>query len=130
MTVRVNTRGIINFDNLSDADNIYLYVREVATASGESIEQTYTSSSIEIDGENVTYYLDNEYQGNVDDIIDNNNPIITPDNNNSGDTILPDTTISPDPIPNAGIIYIGIVAIVLIAILGLYFFIKNRNIEK
>ena len=122
MTVRVNTRGIINFDNLSDADNIYLYVREVATASGESIEQTYTSSSIEIDGENVTYYLDNEYQGNVDDIIDNNNPIITPDNNNSGDTILPDTTISPDPIPNAGIIYIWITVFYSIK--------KNTNIEK
>ncbi len=130
MKFRVNTKNIINFDNLSDTDNIYLYVREVATASGKSIEQTYTSSPIEVDGENVTYYLDNELQGGVEDFIENNNPIITPDNNNSGDTILPDTTISPDPIPNAGVIYIGIVAIVLIAVLGLYFFIKNRNIEK
>ena len=126
MTVSINTKDIINFDDLNDADNIYLYVREVATASGESVEQIYTSSPIEINGENVTYYLDNEYQGNVDDIIDNNNPIITPDDDNNSE----DPTISPDPIPNAGVIYIGIVAIVLIAIIGIYFFIKNKNIDK
>lgn len=126
MTVSINTKDIINFDDLNDADNIYLYVREVAIASGESVEQIYTSSPIEINGENVTYYLDNEYQGNVDDIIDNNNPIITPDDNNNSE----DPTISPDPIPNAGVIYIGIVAIVLIAIIGIYFFIKNKNIDK
>lgn len=126
MTVSINTKDIINFDDLNDADNIYIYVREVATASGESVEQIYTSSPIEINGENVTYYLDNEYQGNVDDIIDNNNPIITPDDDNNSE----DPTISPDPIPNAGVIYIGIVAIVLIAIIGIYFFIKNKNIDK
>ena len=130
MTVSINTKDIINFDDLNDADNIYLYVREVATASGESIEQTYISSPIEVNKENVTYYLDNKFQGRVDEVIDDNNPIITPDNDNSGDTILPDTTISPDPIPNAGVVYIGIVAIVLIAGLGIYFFVKNKNIDK
>ena len=130
MAVRVNTKDKIDFEDLSDADNIYLYVKEVATASGESIEQTYISSPIEVNKENVTYYLDNKFQGRVDEVIDDNNPIITPDNDNSGDTILPDTTISPDPIPNAGVVYIGIVAIVLIAGLGIYFFVKNKNIDK
>ena len=130
MAVRVNTKDKIDFEDLSDADNIYLYVKEVATASGESIEQTYISSPIEVNKENVTYYLDNKFQGRIDEVIDDNNPIITPDNDNSGDTILPDTTISPDPIPNAGVVYIGIVAIVLIAGLGIYFFVKNKNIDK
>ena len=127
MSVRINTKDAVELEDLSNADNLYLYIREVGTASGESLEQIYTSQ-ISVDGENVRYYIDNEYQGNVDEVIDNDNPIIIPDDNNSGDT--QDTTISPDPIPQTGIVYVGILAILLIAGLSIYFFIKHRNIDK
>ena len=73
--------------------------------------------------------MDNEYQGNVDDVIDNNKPIITPDDDNDNNDDE-DTTISPKPIPQAGGIYLGIIAIVIIAGIGIYFFVKNKNIDK
>ena len=129
MSIRINTRDLVDIEELADANNLYLYIKEVGTANGESIEQINVNQ-LNVDGENVTYYIDNKLQGNVDEVIDNNNPIITPDNDDSGDTILPDTTISPNPIPNAGVIYVGIVAIVIITSLSIYFFIKNRNIDK
>ena len=85
---------------------------------------------LKVDGDDATYYMDNEYQGKVEDIIDNNK-LTTPDgdndNNNNDDE---DTTISPKPIPQTGEIYLGIIAIAIITGIGIYFFVKNKNIDK
>ena len=129
MSVRINTKDVVELEDLSNADNLYLYIREVGTASGESIEQVNVNQ-LDVNKENVIYYIDNEIKGNVDEVIDNDNPIITPDDDDSGDTILPDTTISPNPIPQTGVVYVGVLAIALVAGLSIYFFIRNRNIEK
>lgn len=136
LSLEINTKDMANIDNLAEADNLYLYIKEVSTLQEESIEQLVVSL-INLEETNVKYYLDNELKGSDEDIIigdnntdddiviDDNKPIITPDNDNSGDT-----TISPDPIPQTGVIYGGMVGIVLITGLCIYFFIKNKNIDK
>lgn len=115
MSVRINTKDVVELEDLSNADNLYLYIREVGTASGESIEQVNVNQ-LDVNKENVIYYIDNEIKGNVDEVIDNDNPIITPDDDDSGDTILPDTTISPNPIPQTGVVYVGVLAIALVVV--------------
>lgn len=129
LTGKISTKDIAKIEELSDANNLYLYIKEVGTVGENSVEQTYTEK-LKVDGDDATYYMDNEYQGKVEDIIDNNKPT-TPDgdndNNNNDDE---DTTISPKPIPQTGEIYLGIIAIAIIAGIGIYFFVKNKNIDK
>ena len=127
MKLSINSKDIADLEDLSKTDNLYLYIKEVGTASGESLEQVYTNK-MSVDGNNVKYYIDNEYKGGADIVIDSNNPIITPDNNNSGNS--GDSTTSPNPIPQTGVVYFGIIALVIISIIAIYFFIRNRNINK
>ena len=127
MKLSINSKDIADLQDLSKTDNLYLYIKEVGTASGESLEQVYTNK-MSVDGNNVKYYIDNEYKGGADIVIDSNNPIITPDNNNSGNS--GDSTTSPNPIPQTGVVYFGIIALVIISIIAIYFFIRNRNINK
>ena len=128
LTGKISTKDIAKIEELSDANNLYVYIKETATVGEESLEQIYTEK-LKVDGDNATYYIDNEYQGNVDDVIDNNKPIITPDDDNDNND-NEDTTISPKPIPQAGGIYLGIIAIVIIAGIVIYLFVKNKNIDK
>lgn len=125
ITFKISTSELINYEELSEnkIDNLYLYLKEVGKVNEKSEEQI-KSTLINIDGVNITYYKDNEYSGSIDEVINNNNPIKPSDNNGSVDT-----TISPNPIPQTGIISFSIV-ILFVSILGIYFYIKHRNIDK
>ena len=129
MKFKISSKDMVNYEELNEKnpDELYIYLKEVAKVNDESIEQI-KSNLIDDKNVQVAVYKDNEYAGSIDEIIDNNNPIVPPDNNGSSDTPI-DDTISPNPIPQTGIISIGIV-VVIIAIFGVYFYIKHKNIDK
>ena len=119
-------------DELLEAQDLYISLKEVASANGESVEQIRTKK-INTENVNVQYYLDDEHVGSLDDIIGNgdndDNDNNDNDNNNSNNNIT-DNTISPKPIPQAGAISIGAFILIIMLSLGAYFFIKHKNIDK
>ena len=132
ITFNINTKGISNMDELLEAQDLYISLKEVASANGESVEQIRTKK-INTENVNVQYYLDDEHVGSLDDIIGNgdndDNDNNDNDNNNSNNNIT-DNTISPKPIPQAGAISIGAFILIIMLSLGVYFFIKHKNIDK
>ena len=124
ITVNINTKEISNMDELSDAQDLYISLKEVASANDESVEQIRTKK-INTENVDVQYYLDDELVGSMDDIIGNDNNDDNDDNSN-----IIDNTISPKPIPQAGAISIGAFIIIIMLSLGVYFFIKHKNIDK
>ena len=123
ITFNINTKGISNMDELLDAQDLYISLKEVASANDESVEQIRTKK-INTENVDVQYYLDDKLVGSMDDIIGNDD---NDDNNNNN---IIDNTISPKPIPQAGAISIGAFIIIIMLSLGVYFFIKHKNIDK
>ena len=127
MTFTLDTREIVNYEELNEKNvaDLYIYLKEVAKVNDESLEQTKTNL-INTDNIELSFYKDNVY---VDDIvIDTDNPILPPDSDGSGDTLV-DDTVSPKPIPQTGIISIGIL-VVIVAVFGIYFYVRHKNIDK
>lgn len=127
MTFALDTREIVNYEELNEKNvaDLYIYLKEVAKVNDESLEQTKTNL-INTDNIELSFYKDNVY---VDDIvIDTDNPILPPDSDGSGDTPV-DDTVSPKPIPQTGIISIGIL-VVIVAAFGIYFYVRHKNIDK
>jgi hypothetical protein len=127
MTFTLDTREIVNYEELNEKNvaDLYIYLKEVAKVNDESLEQTKTNL-INTDNIELSFYKDNVY---VDDIvIDTDNPILPPDSDGSGDTPV-DDTVSPKPIPQTGIISIGIL-VVIVAAFGIYFYVRHKNIDK
>lgn len=126
MTFKISTKDMINYEELSEKnpDELYIYLKEIAKVNDESLEQI-KSNLINADNVKLSFYKDNVY---VEDIIDDNNPIVPPDNDESGENSI-DNTVAPNPIPQTGIISIGIV-VIIIAIFSIYFYIKHKNIDK
>ena len=126
MTFKISTKDMINYEELSEKnpDESYIYLKEIAKVNDESVEQI-KSNLINADNVKLSFYKDNVY---VEDIIDDNNPIVPPDNDESGKNSI-DNTVAPNPIPQTGIISVGIV-VIIIAIFSIYFFIKHKNIDK
>ena len=127
ITVNINTKEISNMDELLDAQDLYISLKEVASANDESVEQIRTKK-INTENVDVQYYLDDELVGSMDDIIGNDNNDDNDDNDDNSNII--DNTISPKPIPQAGAISIGAFIIIIMLSLGAYFFIKHKNVDK
>ena len=110
-------------DELSDAQDLYISLKEVASANDESVEQIRTKK-INTENVDVQYYLDDKLVGSMDNIIGND------DNDDNDDNNIIDNTISPKPIPQTGVISIGAFIVIIMLSLGVYFFIKHKNIDK
>lgn len=123
----VNTKKLNNYSELIDADRIYLYLREVAEADGTTIEQTKISS-IDVEESSNIYYIDNEYVGSIDDVVDNSGGLENPGTNQGGN--FSDNTVAEGSIPQTGISPIGIIMIIIIIIIGIIGYIKYKNIYK
>ena len=150
ITFTVNTKDIGNYDELVKADRLYLYIREVGRAGDTTLEQTKINS-IDVDERSIGYYIDNEYAGTLNEVIDSDINLETPDRNqsaevsdgtndgdssgnntnnnsvgNSGNT---DNTTAGGRIPQTGVISIGL-AILAIAGIGIFAYVKYKNMLK
>lgn len=150
ITFTVNTKDIGNYDELVKADRLYLYIREVGRAGDTTLEQTKINS-IDVDERSIGYYIDNEYAGTLNKVIDSDINLETPDRNqsaeisdgtndgdssgnntnnnsvgNSGNT---DNTTAGGRIPQTGVISIGL-AILAIAGIGIFAYVKYKNMLK
>ena len=125
----VNTKDlsqISNYEELMNSDVAYLYIREVAEANGETLEQIKVIR-LDADVNSVQIYLDNELQGSIDDVTDGNDDFEDPGNNQGGEVV--DNTVAGGIIPQAGVVSIGL-AITVLLIIGILLYIKYKRIDK
>lgn len=126
ISFKVNSNDIPNYREIYNADTVYLYLKEEAEASGQTTEQVVFVGAIEADGSNITIYYDDEEIGTIEDAVN-----ISGNNYNSGtvNDSEKDTTTASGILPQAGVISIGVLIIVIIGF-GVYTFMKHRNIDK
>ncbi len=131
ISFEVDTRDIENFEELNNSDRIYMYIKEEASIGDAKLEQTKVSTLEPAAEPEITFYLDNQLVGSIDDVIDDDINIDTPDGNGSAGTINNnnDNTTAGGILPQTGVIPLGI-AIVAIAGIGIWKYRKYKNMYK
>lgn len=115
----IDTREIENYQEIFEGENVYLYIKEVATKNDE--QKVTISKSIVLGAENaeVEIYIDDI---KIEPIIEN------PDKNNNGNIV--DNTVATTIIPQTGQSIIIIFAIFVIATFGVVMYVRYKKIDR
>ncbi len=107
LTFVINTKDINNFEDISNFDNLYLYIKEVAKVEGN--QSVFVSNALQTNSDvNAQIYVDN----------------VKKDAKNT------DNTVSPGTIPQAGAKNIIVIGIAVILIVGTIAYVRYRFLRK
>lgn len=113
LTFKIDTRNISNYQEVSNANELYLYIKEIAIKDGEKKEETTDAIKLELNTQ-VEKYVDDKKAGEV-----------TPNTQDEGDN-----TTASQPIPDAGNrMLIMLIVITTISIISVIFYKKYRNLD-
>ena len=116
----IDTRNISNYNELTDEEPLYLYIREVALNGGDQSIAISNAMSVEVN-DKIETYIDN---AKVDNVLGNN-----VDSNNSNNIANNGSTIAQGRLPYAGIRNILII-ILIVLVLSILFYIRYKNLQK
>ena len=127
ITLTINSENLNNYEELTESDNLFIYVKEVASTENKTIENVH---SLEVENNSEPQcYVDGEYVGGIEDVL-NYKQNGQNNNYNSGNTENPkDDTVIPGILPFTGKTAIMII-IVLVAIAGGVFYYRYKNIDR
>lgn len=118
----VDTRNIPNYDELAKEDNLYIYVKEVATKGEDQNTAISEAAKLTMTAEKMETYVDGDTVNDIDSGSSTNSSLST-------NGKIDKTTASNSKLPNAGIKSI-IVIIVLVGAVGIFGFIRYKNLGK
>ena len=118
ITIDINTKEIKNIEEMSETDNLFIYIKEVAEIDGKS-KIVIPEISLESTSE-VSIYLNDKKVNSLDVITKN-------EDNNSNEK---DNTIAPGVIPQAGAFPIILASMIVAATIGGFAYYKSKNIDK
>lgn len=119
LSFKINTKDIKNYEEISDSNTLYLYIKEVVIKGGN--QSVLVSKSINMDSNaTIETYLDNE-KVNTDKIYNDKKEVVS----NAEDK----KTSSPNRLPNAGVRSI-LILISILCISGIIFYIRYKNLSK
>lgn len=110
----INTSKISNYQDIQNGENIYLYIKEVATRSEQQKVAITKSIVLEQGDTEIEIYLDNKKKDKT---------------SNTGDNEK-DKTVAPTIIPQTGQSIIIIFAIFVIATFGVVTYVRYKKIDK
>ena len=119
LSLTINTLDLLNFKDISDANNLYLYIREDATRNGMSSMAISPANILEVENISIEQYVDGEKKTEMkpEEIVDP-----TP-----GEPL--DNSVAQEIIPNAGVKLLIILLGVMIYIFGRLAYLKYKDIE-
>ena len=127
ITFNINTKDLPNSEELANAERVYLYIKEVANIGDTEVEQTKTEVLKVDSNTSLEFYIDNELIGTIDDVIDDEIKIESPDKNGSSNNS--DGTTAGGILPQTGVLPIGVLIAVLVGI-GIWKYIRYKRMCK
>ena len=126
ITWTVRPEELSNYEEMIESDNLYLYIREIASVDGNSVENIVT---LDVDNQSDPQcYIDGQYVGGIDDVLNyngNNNG-----NNNNGNSNNGDNTIASGGLPYAGRTILIIAAVLAIGASGVFAYHRYKHIDR
>ena len=128
ITLDIKSDELANIDEISESDNLYVYIREVAQVNGQEIENITTlETDTQIDP---VYYVDGELVGGLEDFLGIYGNETTNNNNNGSVQQQKDNTVSTKTLPFAGNFTIKAIIILAIVAFGGFALYRYKNIDK
>ena len=115
----INSADISNYEDIVTSNNLYLYIKEVATLNNMQQEKITSALKLETGNVKIEEYIDGEKIGDVDP-----KEITEPE---PGKPI--DKSLAPERIPDAGKGILGIALILTLVIVGRIAYIRYKNIQ-
>ena len=127
MEINIKSEEIENYEELLESDNLYLYIKEIASIDDKTKENIVT-----LDVENNSEpecYIDGKYVGGIDDVLnynknDGNNNNSNTNNNNK------DESKAPGFLPYAGKTVLIIISILVVTLSGAFAYHRYKNIDR
>ena len=119
LSFEINTSDISNYEEISNEDNIYIYIKEVAGLNNMKQEKVTSSLKLEVDDIDIEKYIDGEKVADI-----NSETIIDTIPGENGDS-----SIAPEIFPKAGkgILMLGIIFVFII--IGRITYVRYKDIE-
>ena len=133
ITLTIKQDEILAIENLIDYENLYLYVREVATAGNQSVEQISELVLDIAEDADIKGYVDGELVGGVDDVIDDtiNGNVNNVNSGNTGNGVQnTNNSQRPTALPHAGSTVIVITLVIAIIAFGGFAYFRYKNIDR
>lgn len=128
ITLDIKSDELANIDEISESDNLYVYIREVAQVNGQEVENITTlETDTQIDP---VYYVDGELIGGLEDFLGIYGNETTNNNNNGSVQQQKDNTVSTKTLPFAGNFTIKAIIILAIVAFGGFALYRYKNIDK
>lgn len=119
LSLEINTSDISNYEEVSNAENLYLYIKEVATKNEMEQEIITSSVLLEVKNVNIEEYLDGEKIAEV-----------TPGKDEySTSADKKDETLAPGTLPNTGRNILIVLIILAIFVVGRIMYSRYKNIK-
>lgn len=128
--IDVKTNEIANANEISQSDNMYVYIKEVAEINGKQAQVTKTLKVSQDESTITAFYLDDKKVGSLENIlsqIGGNNNMNNNANNSNNAT---DNTTATGTIPQAGIIPIIAISLIVILLIGGISYYRFKNIDR
>ena len=119
-----------NYTEITESDNLYVYIREVAKVNQQSTEQIVT---LEVDNQvEPECYIDGVMVGGIDDVLNYNSSNNSNHTNNGNENANQneDNTVASSILPYAGGITFKIIVAVLVIIFGGFAYYRYKNIDR
>ena len=133
ITLTIKQDEILTIENLIDYENLYLYVREVATAGNQSVEQISELVLDIAEDADIKGYVDGGLVGGVDDVIDDtiNGNVNNVNSGNTGNGVQnTNNSQRPTALPHAGSTVIVIALVIAIIAFGGFAYFRYKNIDR
>ena len=124
-TINLDSRNMSNVLEISNSENIIVYIKEKSTLENSTLEATNEFTAV-LDTK-AEIYLDDQKQDNIEKVLDKNNKDTNKEENNKEDT---DNTKANGTIPQTGVIPVTATLIGIGLVLGIVFYKKYRNLKE
>ena len=127
MTISIKSDELSNYDELIESDNLYLYISEVATVDEDYENSVLSVHTLDVENSSEPQcYIDGEYVGGIDDVLNyNKNNGNSSNNNNNGDN-----TTASGMLPYAGRTILVIFVVLVISVSGVFAYHRYKNIDR
>ena len=127
ITLNLKSEELQNYAEITESDNLYVYIREVAEIDQQTAEQTVT---LEVENQaEPECYIDGVMVGGIDDVLNYNNNSNN-GNGNGNANQNKDNTVASGILPYAGGITFKILVAVFIIAFGGFAYYRYKNIDR
>ena len=128
ITLNLKSEELQNYTEITESDNLYVYIREVAEMNQQNVEQVVT---LEVDNQvEPECYIDGVMVGGIDEVLNYNSSNNSNNTNNGNVNQNRDNTVASGILPYAGGITFKIIVAVLLIAFGGFAYYRYKNIDR